>query len=263
MKKLFVIGTFAVVLFLGMIFSVSASNLSGEDVMRKADERYTGNSSRQLTTMELIDSRGKTRERSVVSYYKDFGDVEKTVMVFQKPADVEGVGYLSYAWNKADKDDDTWLFLPALGKSRRISGSSRNDNFMGTDFTYDDMGDRRVEEDTHVLKGEEALNGAPCWVVESTPKEKRYIYSRKVVWVNQDTLLASKVEYYDRQNQLMKVFTTSDISKIDGIWTIGTMEMHNVQTNHRTVIHFDSVEYNIDVEDSFFTVASLERGRIR
>ena len=139
----------------GLFFLASAAlpALDGEEVMRLADDRYAGDTLRQMTSMELTNKRGSVRERSLISYWKDYGDTEKQVMVFKKPNDVEGVGYLAYSYDKIDKDDDTWLFLPALKKSRRISGSSRNDDFMGSDFTYDDMGDRKVEEDVHTLQG--------------------------------------------------------------------------------------------------------------
>ncbi len=242
---------------------LTAQAPDGEEVMRMVDDRYTGETSRNTTTITLINKRDNSRVREIISYTKDYGDTEKNVMVFQQPRDVAGVGYLAYSYDEIGKDDDTWLFLPALKRSRRISGSSRNDYFMGTDFTYDDMGDRKVEEDTHNLTGEVIIEGHPCWVVESIPRESGYIYSRRVTWIRQDVLIAIKVEYYDRQGDLQKILTTSDIAEIDGIWTVRRIEMDNIQKEHRTILEFKDIQYNLRVEDSFFSVATLERGRIR
>lgn len=237
--------------------------LDGEQIMRLADERYTGESSRQTTRMELINKRGSIRERALISYWKDFGEMEKQVMVFQTPRDVAGVGYLAYSYDKTGRDDDTWLFMPALKKTRRISGSSKNDDFMGSDFSYDDMGDRKIEEDVHTLLGEETIEGHLCWVVESVPKEEGYIYSRKVCRIRQDINMVVLAEYYDRQARLLKVFSITEIEDISGIWTARQMVMENIQNKHKTILYFDDILYNDPVEDSFFSVATLERGRIR
>ncbi|WP_319475795.1 outer membrane lipoprotein-sorting protein [Marispirochaeta aestuarii] len=265
MKKLNLCKNPAALVSLLLMSSVNLfpQSLSGEDIMRRVDERYTGDTQKNTTTITLINKRGNSRVREIISYTKDYGDTEKNVMVFTEPRDVAGVGYLAYSYDELGKDDDTWLFLPAMKRSRRISGSSRNDYFMGTDFTYDDMGDRKVEEDTHALKGEEQINGISCWIIESVPKEPGYIYSRRVTWIRQDVLIAVKVEYYDRQEELQKILRTSDITEIDGIWTVRRMEMDNIQNEHRTILEFKNIQYNLPVEDSFFSVATLERGRIR
>ncbi len=245
------------------LISASADSLSGEEIMNKVDGRYGGDSGKQITTIKLINDRNSERVRSMLSYTKKYGEDEKTVMVFREPADVEGVGYLSYSYDERGRDDDTWLFLPAVRKSRRISGSSRNDYFMGTDFTYDDMGDRDVEEDRHEFLKEENVCGEPCWVVESTPLESGYIYSKKVSWIREDVLIPVKVEFYDRQGNLMKILESSEIEEINGVWTARRMEMNNLQKAHRTILEFDDVQFNIPVQDTLFAVATLERGRIR
>ncbi len=253
----------AAILFLTGGFLLNAEELTGEQIMRKADAREKPKTSKQTTTMKLIDKRGKERVRSVVGYSKDFGSVKKTIMVFKKPADVKGVGYLSFDYDEAGKDSDSWLFLPALGKPRRISGSSKNDDFMGTDFTYSDMGERSIDEDEHRLIKEETIDGNKCWVVESRPKDKKNLYSKTISWIRQDVLIPVKVEFYDKKSNLMKVLTNSNIQKIRGIDTILKMEMNNIQKNHKTIILYDNTEFNIVVNDSYFTVASMERGRIR
>jgi len=236
---------------------------SGRDVMLKIENRDDGDDRRFILKMTLINKRGKQRVREILSYSKDYGKDSKSIMYFRKPADVKGSGFLSWEYDDPAKDDDRWLYLPALKKVRRISGSSKNDYFMGSDFTYDDMGGRSVDEDDHKLLREEKLEGNLCWVVESIPKNKDYMYSKIVRWIRQDVLLAVKIEFYDKSGALMKTLSVSEIRKQDDIWTVFKMHMDNKQEKHQTILEFTKVAYNTGVKDNLFKVATLERGRIK
>lgn len=240
-----------------------AQEMTGYGIMKKSDELDTGKSSRYSVTMTLISKTGRKRERSILVFSKDYGDMEKTVMSFQAPKDVSGVGYLTWEYDEKGKDDDMWLYMPALKKVRRIAGSAKNDDFMGTDFTYEDMGSRDLDKDTHTIKGEEDINGSPCWIIESVPKQKGEAYSRRTIWVRKDNFVIAKIDFYDRQEKLLKQLSVSDIRQINGIWTSGRMEMKNVQDSHTTVIELKNVEYNVPINDSFFSAAALERGNIK
>lgn len=237
--------------------------LSGKDIMTKVKDRPDGDDRKGITRMTLINKRGKARERTVMLLSKDYGKDSKSLMFFQSPADVKGTGFLQYEYDDPSKDDDSWLYLPALKKVKRISGSSENDYFMGTDFTYDDMGERSVDEDTHTLIREEEIDGQKCWVVESIPVDEDYMYSKKISWIRQESLVALKVEYYNRQGNLMKILTIPDVRKQDGFWTAFRMEMDNHQEKHKTVLEITEMSYNQGLKDSLFRVSTLERGRIK
>ena len=131
---------------------------------------------------------------------------------------------------------------------------------MCSDFTYDDMGSRNVDEDTHTLVGEEMLGGHKCWKLNSIPKDSRDIFSRKIAWIRQDCLIPVKVEYYDKMGKLHRKLELSDISEVDGFWLARKMEMSNVQTEHRTLIEIDNPKYNMPVEETKFSVVTLEKG---
>ena len=162
-----------------LISSANAGAQSGWDIMVKVDERDDGDTRKSSLTMTLINKRGSTRVRDVISYGKDYGKDSKQLMYFKKPEDVEGTCFLSWEYDDVSKEDDKWLYMPALRKERRISGRSSNDYFMGTDFTYDDMGDRNVDEDVHTLKGEDVFEGKECWIIESVPVEKKRLYKKE------------------------------------------------------------------------------------
>lgn len=248
------------------IMNLQAQTLTGRDIVQKAKDRPDGDTRSSEMTMKLINKRGSERERKVISYSMDVGvnkKDRKTLMFFQYPGDVKGTGFLTWDYDEIGKDDDKWLYLPAMKKTRRISGSSaKKDYFMGTDFTYDDMGSRNVDEDSHKLLREESLNGQKCWVVESTSKDSRDIYSKKVSWIRQDCLIAIKVEYYDKPGKLHRELKMSDITKVDGIWIAKKLHMNNVQTNHQTIIIIENPRYNIPIDENAFTVAKLEKGSI-
>ena len=236
---------------------------TGRDIMLKVDNRPNGEDRVMEMTMTLINRRDRTRERSMVLYSKDYGKDSKSLFYFEKPADVDGTGFLSWGYDDPEKDDDRWLYLPALKRTKRISGSSRNDSFMGSDLTYDDMGDRSVDEDTHRLIGEEEVDGSMCWIVESTPRDPEDMYSRMVQWIRQDALIGVKGEFFDRKGDLLKTMQKNEIRRHDGFWVSFRMEMVNVQDNHRTILEITSATFDTGLEDDLFRTSTLERGKPR
>lgn len=238
-----------------------AQQLTGRDIMKKVDERPDGDTRYAQMELTLTKKNGSKRERRIESWAMDAGRDTKKIMYFTYPGDVKGTGFLIWNYDRAGKDDDKWLYMPAMKKTRRISGSSsKTDYFMGTDFTYDDMGDRNIDEDRHKLLRTETRDGKKCWVVESVPVDKREIYSRKVTWVAQDCLTGIRVEYYDKLNKLHRILTVSEITKVQGFWTKHRMTMKNVQTGHMTVIVMKNHKYDIKLDASMFTVSKLEKG---
>jgi outer membrane lipoprotein-sorting protein len=236
---------------------------TGYDIMKQADEQYSGDTAQYKLTMTLNSGRGAPRIREVDYYFKDYGDTEKILMEFKSPRDVAGTGYLSFSYNDESKDDDIWLYLPAMKRVRRITGSGKNDSFMGTDFTYEDMGSRSLNKDDFSLRGEEAVDGAPCWVVEAKAKDRKDPYGRRVIRVRKNSYVFAAVDFYDRQDRLLKTLRVSGIRQIDGIWTAQKMEMTNIQDKHSTVIDISEIRFNMPLEDSLFVVTTLERGSMR
>ena len=187
------------------------------------------------------------------------GDVEKKIMFFLSPADVKNTSFMSWSYD-SDQSDDQWIYLPALKKTKRISSDSKSDYFMGSDFTYDDLGDRKLEDDTHKLLREETLDGKECYVVESIPKNKDYMYSKTLVWVNKSNFIGVKKEFYDEDEELLKILSIKEIKEVSGIWVITNSEMKNIQKNHRTTITLKKVQINTGISDSQFSERIMMRG---
>lgn len=242
--------------------AAGAPRMNGREIMTLVDERPDGDDRRSFLTMTLINKQGRQRVRELESFSKDFGKDKKSVMVFQQPADVRGTAFLSWEYDETAREDDKWLYMPAMKKVRRISGASKNEYFMGSDFTYDDLGDRRVDEDTHTLLGEEAAREHDCWKIESIPVDKDALYTRKILWVSKEAHMTVQAEYYDKDG-LLKVYRALDFRKQDGFWTLYKSEMENVARHHKTVMAVDAMQYDNGLSDGLFRVSAIQRGSIR
>jgi len=262
MRRIAIFSTSLLVVFTSL-FNHSFAQPSGRDIIKMVQDRPDGDNRKSVMTMTLVNHRGATRERTMLSYSQDDGRDSKSIMYFQAPADVKGTGFLTWEYDDPSRDDDRWLYLPAMKKVRRISGSSaRKENFMGSDFTYDDMGGRNMDEDLHRLLREELVDGSNCWVVESIPKDPDDAYSKKISWIRQDALVPVKVEFYDRMGSLLKTLTASDINNEGEFWTTGKLVMINHSRDHKTIITMDEIDYNLELNETMFTVPALERGML-
>ncbi len=232
---------------------------TGQKIMENVYNLPKGEDMQGELAMTLINRQGERRVRNLKQYSKDFGNVEKKIMFFLSPADVQGTSFMNWSYTDG-RDDDQWIYLPALRRVRRISSDSKGDYFMGSDFAYDDLGDRHPDEDKHTLIREETVDGKACYVVESTPKATDYMYSKTISWVMKDSNLGIKREFYDDRGRLLKILSIKKFEKINGYWTILETEMKNVQNNHTTHMKFTSVQYNQGIPDMKFTERSLTLG---
>ena len=262
MKNLFLKSIVASLLLVSASFAQTAN-----EIAKKVHDLPTGKTSSYTVSLTLIDKKGKERNREISSYTMKDGSTDKTVLVFKTPKDVAGISYLSYDYpDKADGstvDSDSWIYLPAMKKIRRVSGSSKDDDFQGTDFTYDDIGTRSLSKDNFAILGEEKVDGSDCWILEAKAKDSKAKVSRRVTWVDKKTYVVRKGEYYDKQNKLQKTLTCENIKQVKGYWTTQKMTMTNVQTNHKTVYEIKDLKYDEKVNESFFTVSALERELVK
>lgn len=242
------------------LLSFAGDKISGQQIVENVYSRPAGKDQTAELTMSLINSRGDERVRTIRQFTKDFGAMEKKIMFFKTPADVRNTSFMNWSYDDENKDDDQWIYLPALKKIKRISSDSKSDYFMGSDFTYDDLGDRHPSQDTHKLIGEEMINGENCYVVESIPKDEDYMYSKTVTWIIKDKWIGLKKDFYDEDEDLLKTLTVRKFEQISGYWTILSTEMHNIQKDHRTRIQLSNVTLDKGITDTQFTERMMRRG---
>jgi outer membrane lipoprotein-sorting protein len=265
MKLQFIL-VMSVITIMTPLFGISQSLPSGDEIAQKINARDEGKQMIQDFSMELIDKSGKKQSRDTKIYRKDYKDQRKSIIIYNNPSNVKGTGFMSYDYNTI-KEDDQWLYLPALRKTRRISASNRGDYFLGTDFTYEDikLGTKvSITDYKRKTLKEETIDGHKCYLVESIPLNdkiaKELGYSKVHQWVDAQIWLIRKAQYWDVGGNLLKTTLITEVKPVQGIWTIHKLQAENHKTNHKTNIVFKNVNYQVNVSDNIFTEESLERG---
>ncbi len=261
--KFFLIPALLLALFAN---AAQAQELSAREIMDRNDAQRRTQDEQSELTMELINKKGKKRVRKVSQLTKTRADGnENSLIRFLAPADVRGTGLLTH--EQSNRDDDQWLYLPALKKIRRISASDKSDSFMGTDFAFEDLQQEELDKYQYTLLRSEELDGQPCYVVEAIPtdaKEKKVSgYSKRIFWIRKDNFLAVQIHFYDKKNDFIKIFNATDIREIgdSGKWRAHRITMENRKSKHKTVLLFENYRINEGLADKFFTRRYLERGR--
>lgn len=249
---------FSVMLTLLAITSLSAA-ISGEEAMQNVYNRDSGNNMSANLVMTLTNSKGSTRERSIQQFRQADATGEKKIMFFLAPADVKSTSFLSYSYADG-RSDDQWIYLPALKRVKRVASDGKSDSFMGSDFTYDDMGTRHPSADTHKVLRTEMVDGRSCLVVESIPKEAKPTYAKTLSWVVDNEWIGLKKEFYLANGTIGKKLEINSYEKKDGVWVITDMKMSNLEKNSSTRIQMLDVSFNNDLKENFFTERQMQIG---
>lgn len=257
MKKLILIGM--VLAFVG--FEAQAEERDATSILAKAQEAffYAGPDMKAKITMDLSAPGGAKRTRVLTMLRKNDGRNQKYFMYFHEPGDVRGTAFL--VWKYPEKDDDRWIFVPAVNMVRRIAARDSRSSFVGSDFSYEDVSGRDLSADTHSFLREEKLNDADCYVVQSVPKTSAD-FTKKVSWIDKKTFLPLKEEYYDAQGELARVFTADRVENVGGggksYPTAVRRTMKNVKSGHATEVTFTDIAYGVGLDESVFTEAALQ-----
>jgi len=267
LKKVTLISTLS---FLTYIFSsvAHAEQRDAYDIMKKVDERYTGDTNLSNATLSIIDAKNRERTRQLKMFGFERKEVEKSLIFFESPSDVKGTSYMAYDWEDEKKEDDTWLYLPALQKIKRVAASEESGKFMGSDFSYADINGLDFEDyDYEILEQSADVDGHDCWVIRSTPKSIDIIrktgYTGATSWVRKDIYMAVKAVIDVKKARKVKYFAAKDIEEIQGVWTAQTLQMVTTRNNKRensSVIKFFDIRYNQDIDEGLFDTQAMQRG---
>ncbi len=235
---------------------------TGREIMEKVVNKETWNDMTADLYLTITDSRGGKREREIKSFMKKYSNEEtKMLMFFVKPADVKGTSFLII--EHKDRDDDRYLYLPALRRVKRILASGKGGSFMASDFSYYDIGKPKLEDFKYNLIGEDKLNGFPCYIIECLPVspqiEKDTGYSKIVRWVRKDNYMILKSDYYSRDGKKFKVLDVEKIEEIEKVLFATVMTMKDVISNRTSRMEFRNIKVNTGLKDSLFSETSLDR----
>jgi hypothetical protein len=249
--------------------------LSAEAIARRVQDRDTGRDSRTTMRMKLFDRHGRSRERALtLASLRGRGtpgaaprapEGDRLLIRFTYPNDIRGTGFL--VWEHPDREDERFLYLPSLGRVRRIAGSETQESFVGSDFTYEDIGGREFDEYTYSIAEENASwtspsgdPARPAWRLESRRKDASAQFLRVISTILKDSFVVVSADIYNRRNEKQKVYTVRRLAEVEGIWTVMESEMSNALEKSRTELLIEKADYNVGLKEDDFTRRELERG---
>lgn len=244
------------------IFTIQAQ--TGLSIMEKNDAQILADDESNSLVMILTDAKQRSRERQVSQYIKtDAQKNRSSIIQFTAPADVRGTSFLAIEHD--EREDDQWLYLPALRKTRRISSSDQTDNFVGSDFTYEDLGTEDLQDFKYNLIKEVVIDGDQCYLIEAIPstasKKEETGYSKREIYIRKSDYIAKKIIFFNKKGIHTKTLTAKNIQAIAGTQKSRAYQliMHNLRTNHTTTLKFDNFQINKGVEEALFSKRALAR----
>jgi outer membrane lipoprotein-sorting protein len=236
---------------------VPALAQDARQIVTESENRSRSKSQQYEGTLEVI---GASNKVSVKRWeYQRIGSygTSKAILRFTAPAEVKGVALLIV--NHTDRASDQWMWTPAIERDRRIAAQDRSTRFFGTDFSFEDLEERDVDQFDYQLAGEDTIDGVACWKIESKPRQsKSSQYTSSMVWVRKDNYVAAQIESYSK-DKLIRRIHYSDIQNVSSIWTPRTVEVYDENRKSRTVLKLEKLEYNAPMKDEDFTLESLRR----
>jgi hypothetical protein len=268
--KVIRLAALSVVLMLSTSVTFAADK--ARSIMEKVDARDDGTSMVSTMQMTLIDKNNKQRIRQMRTFSKDIDvNTEYKTIFFLSPSDVKNTAFLTYDYSGDDKDDDQWMYLPALKKTKRIPASDKDAAFMGSDFSYSDMTDKELDDYTFKLLKEVTVKrksgNEKAWLIESTPVSQAVIdetgYTKSILYVRKDNYVLTRAKFYLKKAKRIKYMDVRKLEEIDGVWVAITTTMTTKQgkrTLHKTILTNSNVEINQDIGDDMFTIRTIEKG---
>ncbi len=247
------------------VLAQSPAPATPEWVARQVEERDTGRDSRAEMRMRLYDRQGRVRERVMTLLaLRGTGKAgDKRLVRFTYPNDIRNTGFL--VWEHPDGDDERFLYLPALGRVRRIAGEEKQESFVGSDLSYEDIGGRDFADYTYAFAGGDtawkAPDGSshPAWRLESRAKDPGADYPRAISLVRKDNFVVVHADVYNARDERVKQFDVKRLEQIDGIWTVLSLSVENERDRTQTELDTTSIEYNVGLTDADFTRRQLEQ----
>lgn len=261
---------FIMALFFSTLFFLAPGKLfaeTGREIMDRVDARDDGDNIIMNTEMLLIDKNGHKRLRKIKAFIKDKGRDTLRMQFFLEPAEVKDTAFLTYDYYSGEKDDDQWLYLPELHKTKRIASSDKSSSFMGSDFSYADMTRPVLDEWRYKFLKEGKVNDKKVWLIESLPANKivedRYGYEKSVLFVRQDINMVIRAVHWVKEGNKLKYMEVKQLDKIDGIWVATETHMKttkNKKTLHRTILKFSDIKFNQKLQEDYFSIRRIEKG---
>jgi Outer membrane lipoprotein-sorting protein len=235
--------------------AIGESHHDARTIMEEAQRRAESRSYQYDGQLEAFDGKGKIAEKRWTLERLGSHGQSKTVVRFSAPPEVKGVALLIF--NHPNRASDQWMWTPAIERDRRIAMQDRSTRFFGTDFSFEDLEERDVDQFDFSMLGVEAVAGVDCWKIQSTPKQTKWSqYTSSIVWVRKDNQAATRVDNFVK-DEVVRRLTYSNIENIQGIWTARQLEMTELRRGSRTRLTLQQVKYNVPLKDDYFTLQAI------
>jgi hypothetical protein len=260
--KTFLYRTFFVflVLFVPSRYTTGGITYAADDartIVAEAQRRTDAKSQRYEGVLQVFDAKGRITDKRWIFERLGSHGQSRAVLRFIAPPEVKGVALLVV--NHPDRASDQWMWTPAIERDRRIALQDRSTRFFGTDFSFEDLEERDVNQYDYATVGEDTIDGAPSWKIQSTPKQTRSSqYTRSIVWIRKDSYALARVENYVK-DKLVRRLNYSDIQNIQGIWTARQLEMFDLTRGSRTRLTLEKLQYNLPLHEQDFTLQAIRR----
>jgi len=250
------------------VLTAAAETPSAREIMERVEDRDEGHPSIIDVEMTLIDKSGRKRLREIRAFGMDRGEDELQLLFFLAPADLKDTGFLTYDYDEFGKDEEQWLYLPALKKTKRIASNDRSGSFMGSDFSYADMTSRDLDQYDYTLMKETDVDGVPVWQIESVPRtakeSKETGYTKSILFVRKDNYVVIRSVGWLKKAGRLKYMDVKALEEIDGIWVETEIHMttkKGQKTLHKTVLRNSNIRLEQEeIGEDFFTVRQMEKG---
>jgi hypothetical protein len=262
MKPLLISLSIALLSVLAGSLAAQSAEEKGLAIVQEVDRRDTGFGDFQVSMRMLLrNKQGEESLRHMRSRTMEVADDgDRSMIIFDRPRDVEGTALLTYT-HKTEADDQ-WLYLPALKRVKRIASRNKSGPFMGSEFAYEDLSSQEIEKYTYRYIEDTELDGVPMFLIERDPVDKYSGYKRQLVWINKDEYRAEKIEFYDRKDSLLKTLRLRGYQKyLDQYWRADEMYMENHQTGKTTLLTWEDYQFGNGYTEADFKKNALKRAR--
>ena len=230
---------------------------NARQIVAESQKRTDATSERYDGVLQVMDAKGQVSDKRWTLERLGSHGTSRIVLRFNTPAEVKGVALLVV--NHPDRASEQWMWTPAIERDRRIALQDRSTRFFGTDFSFEDLEERDVDQYDYSLLGDDTVDAAACWKIQSVPKQgKSSQYTRATVWIRKDNYAVARIENYAKERVVRRLNYT-DIQRVQGIWTARQLEMTDLTRNSRTRLTLDKLQYNAPMKDENFTLQALRR----
>jgi outer membrane lipoprotein-sorting protein len=266
-KKLFLLKSMIMVFLLLIPAAVIADQPEARRIMEKVEEVDDGDTRTADMLMILTDKKGAKRKKYFKTFSKEYGEDSKQLMIIDRPANIRNSGFLTFDYDNSDQDDDQWLYLPSLGRSKRIASGDKDGSFMGSDLNYSDMTSRDLEDYDYRILKEMSLKNEKVWLIESIPRSEEVIdktgYRKTILAVRHDIYMVSRIKAWPAKGSYVKITDFNNLERINGVLVhtdVRVIKKSGKTIKHKTQLLLSDIQFNRNLTDDLFTLRRLEKG---